>query len=350
MNRFGASQLVVAACLALLAVACAPRGDSQAARDATNAARVALGKRVFLDARLSDNGKVSCASCHNPRLAFADGRVVSLGVHGKSGTRNAPSLLENATKRHFFWDGRESSLEAAVLQPFVNPVEMGLNRGDTVIERMIWQADYPAQLQAAFPDSNGRAGIDQVGIALAAYLRSLPGADSAFDRHAAGEADALSADQQAGLALFRGKAQCSQCHRVDGVRANFSDDDFHHLGVSDSAIAGRVAQLVDDLPPPGQALGDAVLTRADIAGLGRFAVTRKPRDLAAFRTPSLRNVAVTAPYMHDGSVATLEAAVDQEIYYRSLKHGRPISLTVAERRQLLAFLSSLTDSAYASAP
>lgn len=348
MNRLSTSQLVIAACLALATIACAPSGAPKSVDSAAQNAQIALGKRLFFDAGLSATGEVSCASCHNPRLAFSDARAASQGVHGKAGTRNAPSLLQTATERHFFWDGREQRLEAAVLQPFTNPVEMGLADG-ALAQRVRAQGDYRADLQAAYPERGDAIGEAELGAALAAYLRSLPRDRSAYDRHAAGDRDALDADQLAGLEVFRGKAQCATCHLSAGAPAPFNDGGFHHLGVNDAAIAGRVAQLLQELPPPGPNLGRTVLSRADIAGLGRFAVTRKPADLAAFRTPSLRNVAVTAPYMHDGSVATLEAAVDQEIYYRSLKHGRPISLTVAERRQLLAFLQALTDSDYAAA-
>jgi cytochrome c peroxidase len=146
-----------------------------------------------------------------------------------------------------------------------------------------------------------------------------------------------------GLSLFRGKARCAHCHLTEGADAPLTDGQFHHLGISDEGIAGRTDALLAKLAKLSMPLGDAVLSEADLAGLGRFAVSRLPKDMAAFRTPSLRNVALTAPYMHDGSVPTLEAAVDQEIYYGSLNQGRPISLTAEERRQLIAFLKALAD-------
>lgn len=313
----------------------------------TQAAQIALGEKVFADLRLSADGHVSCASCHRPALAFTDGRPVSLGIGGRAGTRNAPSLLTAPSMSHLFWDGREDRLEVAVTRPFTNPVEMGLRSPTNVIDRLKGDSKYRVLFDRAFPDDGHAITMDRLGLALATYLRSLPSPNSAFDRYRAGQGAALSPEQIAGLGLFAGKSQCGNCHHVDRQAALLSDQDFHHAGVGDAVFAGKVADLMTRLQTPGDSLGALVLSEADIAGLGRFVVTRKPTDLAAFRTPSLRNVAVTAPYMHDGSIGTLSEAVDHELYYRGLSLGRPISLTMEERGQLTAFLHSLTDARYA---
>lgn len=334
--------LVTAVSAALLLGACgreAAHGAGTAgAASAEDPRWAALGARLFADPRLSADGRVSCVTCHRPEHAFSDGRPVSIGAHGRASTRNAPSLLDVGELLSFFWDGRETRLETVVLQPLTNPVEMGLGSTADLLQRL--SAD-PGYL-AAFAGLGG-VSADNAARALAAHLRTLRSRDSAFDRYQAGDRDALDTDQRAGLALFIGKAACSECHQVQTGHARFTDDGFHHLGVNDNTIAGRVAGSVQRLKGRSD-LGQAVLTEADIAGLGHFVASRKPADLAAFRTPSLRNVARTAPYMHDGSVATLEEAVDQEVYYRGINKGRPLSMTVEERRQLLAFLRGLSNS------
>lgn len=318
--------------------------------DTTHAAQVALGERLFMDPHLSRDGRVSCASCHRPDRAFTDGRPVSVGIGGQAGTRNAPSLLDASVMTHFFWDGRESALGTVVLQPFTNPVEMGLDSKATLLQRLSAQPTYRSDFGVAFPDDDFAIRAEQVATALTAYLNSLQGRHSAYDRYRAGAKKVLTSDQQAGVALFAGPAGCADCHRLDGNRVSLTDHQFHHLGVGDESIVGHVAGLLERLPAASENMGSAVLSDADIAGLGRFAVTRKPADLAAFRTPSLRNVAVTPPYMHNGDVPTLEAAVEHEIYYRSLSKGQPLSLTVDERRQLIAFLRTLTGEQPAAAP
>jgi cytochrome c peroxidase len=344
--RLPAVALATAVCAASLLGACGRDAPTAADGDRTGATAsataqdprwAALGQRLFADTRLSADGNVSCATCHRAEHAFTDGHPVSVGVHGKTSTRNAPSLLDVAQLPHFFWDGREARLETVVLQPLTNPVEMGLGSRDDLLRRLTADPAYAA----AFAELGG-VSADAAARALAAYLRTLRSGDSAFDRYQAGDRNALDADQQAGLALFTGKAACNECHQLQPGRARFTDDGFHHLGVNDGAIAGRVAGLIQRLDGRRD-LGEAVLTETDIAGLGHFVASRKPADLAAFRTPSLRNIARTAPYMHDGSVATLEEAVDQEVYYRGINKGRPLSMTVEERRQLLAFLSGLSD-------
>lgn len=302
-----------------------------------------MGRRLFQDASLSADGRTSCASCHAPDALFADGRPVSIGAHGRRGTRNAPSLLDAGSLPALFWDGRENELERAALQPFTNPVEMGLSGRGQLLAK--------AQAGNAYPlPSRARGGADAVdderwiAAALAAYLRTLRSPPSRLQLHLRPtDPVPLSADAAQGMALFRGKAECAACHLLDGTSPSLTDQRYHHTGVGFGQISGNVAQIAAELAALPQArLAARILGEREVAELGRFAASRRPQDLGAFRTPSLYNVADTAPYMHDGSVATLEDAVEREIYYRSLARGRPISLTVEEQRQLVAFLRALS--------
>lgn len=310
----------------------------------TEESQIALGRRIFHDKSLSADGRVSCASCHIAERQFSDGRAVSIGVHGRSGTRNAPSLLDVNTASHLFWDGREEQLEHAVLQPFTNPVEMGLRDIDELLARLRNDATYGMAPGTYNEAPSVSKDTRQVATALRAYLHTLRSPTSRFQRHLNTKAvESLSSDELQGLALFRGKAECGGCHRLEGARPSLTDQRFHHTGVGFEQVAGGVASLAEQLPTLSKRkLAERILADRAVAELGRFAVSRRPQDLGAFRTPSLYNVADTAPYMHDGSIATLEEAVEREIYYRSLARGRPISLTVEERRQIVAFLRTLS--------
>lgn len=322
-------------CTAFLIAALAGCYDPPSVRDGQKAE---LGKRLFFDVALSADRKVSCATCHDPGRHFTQAIPTSAGANGRTGTRNAPSLLDAPHTQAFFWDGRETVLQLVVLQPFTNPVEMGLPNTDALLQRIHEDAGYVSTFVKIFdrpPDTDG------ISEALTAYLNSLPPTQSRYHRFLNNKA-ILDEDERSGLALFEGKASCAECHQLN----SFTDHLYHHTGVGFDKIAGRIAPMIlklDAVRAQGKPIGEAILSDGDLAELGRFSVTRIPSDLGAFRTPSLRNVAMTAPYMHDGSVATLPKAVEQEIYYRSLARGRPISLTVEEQKQLLAFLRTLTD-------
>jgi len=325
---------IVAAKLAVIGLLLLPAGCVRHAPQAN----AQLGAQLFNDARLGADGRTSCASCHSSRLAFTDGRTLSVGAFDRIGTRNAPSLLGLSGQGPQFWDGRERTLTAAVMQPFANPREMGHDHIAQALARIAAQPEY----REAFGDK-----IDEADVAgaLTAYLLSLDAGTSAFDRaYASGDYASMGGDAQRGLQLFEGKAQCASCHRISGKRPSFNDGQFHHASVGFERIAGHIHALQQQLQATraaGEPIGRLVLSDQDIAELGRFAVTARPQDLGAFRTPSLRNVARTAPYMHDGSVPTLEAAIEHELYYRGLASGQPIKLTVEEQRQLGAFLRSL---------
>ena len=272
----------------------------------------ALGARLFFDPELSVDRSVACASCHKPELGFADSLPRSRGVRGQETERNAPSLLNRAFGEHFMWDGRAGTLEEQALLPIENPLEMDLPL-EQVLARLSGDTAYRADFERVFaraPDSDG------LSRALAAYVRRLVLGDSPVDRFRAGDFSALDDAERAGLWFYESRGGCWRCHSG----ANFSDEDFHDTGVGAHG---------DELEP------------------GRFAVTKRPEDRGRFKTPTLRGVARTAPYMHDGSISTLEEVVD---FYR--KGGRPhanldplivpIEMSDADARNVVAFLRALS--------
>jgi cytochrome c peroxidase len=276
--------------------------------------RVSLGRRLFFDKRLSRDGRVACASCHQPRHAFADRRPIAIGIGGRTGRRNVPSIVNRAYARVLFWDGRMAALEEQALAPLTSPAELG-STIEEIVDRLAADAGYVASFQRAFGDASITGA--RMAQALASFERTLLSGDSAVDRYeTGGRKDALSPAAARGLGLFRGKARCHICH--DG--ALFSDGRFHNTGVS-------WARLPIDL--------------------GRFEVTGAEADRGAFRTPSLRDVSRTAPYMHDGSFRTLPDVV--AFYDRGGNRNpnldgviQPLRLTGGERRDLVAFLEALT--------
>jgi cytochrome c peroxidase len=316
-----------------------PGGQSVEARPGL----IALGRKVFFDTRLSLDGTISCASCHRPDTAFADARATSLGVHAQAGTRNAPSLLNVNQHRVFLWDGRRESLEDQVLQPFTNPIEHGLADASEISRRIQTFRDYQRPLTQAL-GRRARASSSAIATALGAYIRSLQSSRTRFDEYwESGEPTALTESERRGLGLFRGAADCSSCHLVEPKSATFTDDKFHSVGIGKSKPSPEMASAaVRASALSRQDVDRLVVSDGDIAALGRFNVTKKPGDIGQYRTPSLRNVARTAPYMHDGSISTLEEAVDLEIYYRSVQRGRTIVLTAQEKADVVAFLRSLS--------
>jgi cytochrome c peroxidase len=311
------------------------------------AQRMALGRQLFNDAHLSADDAIRCASCHDPDKDYTDGRQVAVGVGGHAGTRNTPSLMtiEDAKDTSFFWDGRRGTLDQAVLDPLTNPVEMGLRDQAELLQRLQQNPTYVRAFADAFPDAKPSITTDDVSAVLVAYIRSLKSPQSPYDRYAlSDDKSALSPSALLGLAIFKGKGHCSECHRLDGTPAMFTDHAYHRTGVGMDAIASSLPALTEGVIQrslQGAAVGNRVATHADEAQLGRFNVTQDPADIGLFRTPSLRDVSHTAPYMHDGSVTTLDDAIDREVYYRSLQVGHPLQLTVEEREELKAFLQAL---------
>ncbi|HVQ41565.1 MAG TPA: cytochrome c peroxidase [Vicinamibacterales bacterium] len=277
--------------------------------------KVALGRRLFFDKILSNDRTVSCATCHDPERAFADTKALAVGVSGRVGKRHSPSLINRAFGRAHFWDGRAATLEAQVVQPISDRNEMDLPLEDAVA-RVAGDRTYREAFQSVF----GRpVSGEDLGRALATYLRTIRSTDSPYDRFVAGATDAMTPDQQQGLQIFRTKARCTFCH----AEPLFTDEQFQNTGV---AWQAESTSYLDD---------------------GRFMVSNQQRDRGKFKTPTLREIARTAPYMHDGSLATLEDVVD--FYDKGGRPNqnlfpliRPIGLTPTEKQQLIKFLEALS--------
>ena len=287
------------------------------------ALRVELGRQLFFDPLLSGDHSISCASCHKPERAFADDVAVSAGVAGRLGRRNTPTVLNTAARTSMFWDGRAETLEDQAIFPIENPLEMDLPV-DQALQRLNADAGYRQAFQAAY---GSPATARTLGRALAAYQKTLESGDSSYDRYARGDDAAMEASARRGRLLFIGKARCAECHSGE----DFTSDRFRNIGLYNAAT-------LDDR--------------------GRGEVTGNPADDGQFKVPSLRNVAVTAPYMHNGMFATLREVLD---YYNDPDqvvpdaHGRdasmagPLGLTAQEVDDLESFLVALTDERFAAA-
>jgi cytochrome c peroxidase len=313
--------------------------------------KVALGRDLYNDKRLSADGTVSCATCHDPKKAFTDGLPIAKGIRGLLGTRNSPTVLNSVYFEKLFWDGRVDSLEEQAKQPFINPVEAGLPSLDHAVEIVRKDPSYRERFKRVFGVEPQQITIDHIVKAIATFERTLISGDSPFDRwRFGGDESAVSELVKEGFEVFKGKGRCQSCHTTSETFALFTDNKFHNIGVGFKKIAPRVKQIVRayrKAKREGRSVDELVLTNKEISELGRFAVTLKLRDLGAFKTPTVRNVALTAPYMHDGSVATLEEVV--ELYDRGgeknpfLDGGiRPLNLTKREKKALVEFMKSLT--------
>jgi cytochrome c peroxidase len=322
--------------------------------NALTAAKVSLGRKLFYDRRLSLNGTVSCAMCHIPEQGFTNNELAtSVGIEGRSVRRNAPTVYNVAYLESLFHDGRETRLEHQVWGPLLARNEMGNPSIGAVVERVRAAPDYAGLFESAFPGVGLR--METLGQAIASYERTLVSGDSPFDRwHYGGDASAVDASVARGFRLFTGKARCSACHTVGEQDALFSDGTFHNTGVGYAGAMARPPKATRILVAPGQYLTvDAALVASvgepKAGDLGRYEVSQDPADRWRYRTPSLRNVALTAPYMHDGSLATLEdvvvfydaGGVPNEVLDPLI---RPLGLLADERDDLVAFLEALTDS------
>lgn len=340
-SKKGILPLLAIALTALVLASCSRMLEPHSPPSDQQAHLIVLGERLFHDPALSADGLISCASCHDPERHFTDGKSVSVGAFGRSGTRNAPTLLDVDRLQSFFWDGREGALETAVIQPFTNPIEMGLGSNQELIDRVSSDAAYSKAIRSALGIADN-SDITEIHVsqALSAYLRSLTLLNTAVIPHT-GSDEPKSTER--GRAIFVGKAECAQCHLVENDAA-FTDNRMHHTGIGFDEAAGNLSKLtqrLQTLENQSKPLGVIVLSDPQISQLGGFVKTRKVGDIGAFRTPSLRHVAHTAPYMHDGSVNTLPEAVERELYYRGLARGRPLTLTREEQHDLLAYLRSL---------
>ncbi len=314
---------------------------------------VALGRKLFFDRRLSANNTISCAMCHVPEQGFAQNELrTPVGIEGKSVRRNAPTIYNAAYLTRLFHDGREFSLENQVWQPLLAANEMGNLSIGVTIERIAALADYDGLFERAFGEG---PDVRTIGMAIASYERTLVSAESDFDRwYFAKEREALSADAQRGFGLFRGKGRCVACHVVSDDHALFTDNAFHNTGIGYYATMQPDIDELDVLLAPGEKWrisADVVASTVaeQFRDLGRYEVTGDPDDRWRYRTPSLRNVALTAPYMHDGSLATLREVL--LFYNRGGVPNEnldpligPLGLTDTEISDLLTFLQSLTGS------
>lgn len=326
--------------------------------------KVALGDKLFNDLRFSSTGQVACATCHNPKTGFTDSpNKVSVGIEGKTGTRNAPTVLNAAYSETMFWDGRSPTLEDQALHPFLNPVEMALPDHNPILKIVREDATYKKEFKKVFGVSGEQITMDHVTRAIAAFERTVVSGDSAFDRwFYGGDSAAMSAQQIQGYNLFIGKARCVSCHVIEQTSATFTDNRFHNIGVGVNRIQADIPALAEKYLEAeyNQAAVDvAVLTDPRSSELGRFAVTHTFDGLGAFKTPTLRNVAITAPYMHDGSIASLREVVTHynnggvtnqgDAVNDFLSGGiRPLNLTDPEVDAVVAFMEALTSPAYAS--
>lgn len=272
-------------------------------------AKFELGKQLFEDTKLSGDESLSCASCHPREMAYAEAVAFSEGAEGKPMPRHTPTLLNAIYYRYINWDGKFATIPQLVLGVLANPRNMNMQDEAVLVARLESVPAYRSEFREIF---GGPPTRQRVALAIDAYIRKLTTPNSPFDRYAAGNKRALTESQKRGLELFVGKAECAMCHRGP----NFEDDQFHALGVkSDDA--------------------------------GRFKVTGVEADRNAFKTPTIRNIALTAPYMHDGSLATLRDVID--FYDQGGGENRPksvllrkLNLTNREKSDLVAFLESLT--------
>ena len=276
-------------------------------------AKIELGRALFFDPRLSIDATVSCASCHLPSTSGTDNRAFSIGVGGAIGNRTSPPMINRLFSREQFWDGRAPDLETQALGPIVAEVEMA-NTHENAVSTLEQIAGYGPLFEAAF--GTPIIDIDRVAKAIATYQRVVVAGDSPYDRFIAGDADALNESARRGLVLFEGKAQCDLCHRGH----NFSAEEYRNIGV-------------------GMAEADP--------DLGRFLVSGEEPDRGAFKTPTVRNIAMTAPYMHDGSVANLIDVVeyyDRGGFPNPWLHSDvdPLDLTWQEKQDLVEFMVALT--------
>jgi len=311
--------------------------------------KVALGRRLFFDRRLSPNDTMSCAMCHVPAQGFTVNELrLAVGINGQTTKRNPPTLYNVAYQRLLFHDGREFTLEDQIISPLTNPIEMGNPSIGYVVDKVRRLPGYAEQFRQTFSEE---VSVATLGKALASYERTLLSANSPFDRwHFADDRAAVSDQVKAGFKIFTGKGQCFACHTISKEAALFTDQGFHNTGAAQLQLIPEKTVdvnlgggLVVQMP---RAQVDEILTPPS-KDLGRYEITLDPTDLWRYKTPSLRNVALTAPYMHNGALLTLEEVIE---YYDRGGTGAEgqdprissLHLTFEEKKTLLAFLRSLT--------
>jgi len=324
--------------------------------------KIKLGDKLFHDTRFSSTGKVSCATCHDIKKAFTDSPLkVSEGINKLTGTRNAPTVVNSAYMHSMFWDGREPDLEGQSAGPFINPVEMGLADHKPILKIVRKDAKYKKLFKKAFKKSGTRIKMKHVQQAIASFERTIISGNSKFDRYQYGDdKKALSERELRGLKVFREQGRCVSCHTISQTHALFSDSRFHNLGIGFERINKNAKELANAFTKAKKNAAEvdvAVLTNKNTSELGRFAVSTQFRDMGSFKTPTLRNIAKTAPYMHDGS---LESLLDVVKFYNNggrvnesdptfdFQSGgiRPLDLSDEQMDDLVSFMEALTSPEY----
>lgn len=328
------------------------------AQNPQSEAKIALGTRLFHDTRFSSTGDVSCATCHDASKAFTDSPLkTSEGIQKLKGTRNAPTVLNAAFNHTQFWDGRSADLEDQAQHPFVNPVEMGLPNHHLILEVIRKDESYTQAFKMIFNVTPENITIGHVTQAIAAFERTLIAGDSPFDRwYFGGQDNAMSEAAKRGFQVFLTSGRCVSCHTIEQDHALFTDHRFHNIGIGINTIQAKVPDLAKAFlvaKARGADVDKAVLSDASVSHLGRFAVDDQLSSMGAFKTPTLRNIALTAPYMHDGSLATLREVIEhydnggvtnpEDPVNAFLSGGiRPLNLTEQQEDDLIAFMEALT--------
>jgi len=316
--------------------------------------KISLGQRLFFDRRLSADGTVSCSTCHDPALAFTDRKPTSVGIKGRVGQRNAPTVLNALYNKTQFWDGRVNTLEEQAALPIVNSVEMGRPNLDAAVAQIATVEGY----QQAFRNVFGRQpNSPDLMRAIASYERTQLSFDSPFDHFIAGDKNAIDESAKRGWELFNNQARCNKCHALTETTrdvTNLIDNDFHNIGVlivrhNVVPLARQAEQLIKT--GDTSAIDQAAI-QTDMSALGRFLITKQEKDIASFKTPNIRNVLVTGPYFHDGSQDTLWDVIDHYNKGAGLQDPyldqdiQPLGLTENDIDDLVAFMASLTSPNY----
>ena len=314
----------------------------------------ALGEKLFNDKRLSVDDSLACATCHDPAKGFSDHRgnsPTSAGVQDQHGQRNAPTVLNAMFQATQFWDGRAPELEDQAKLPILNPVEMGQKSPEDVVAKVAKVPEYADAFKSLFQHE---PTYDDIASAIAAFERTQYSGNAPFDLFMAGDKQAISDQAQRGFALFQGKGRCSSCHAANGISSLFSDEKFHNIGIAahKQNFEELARKAVGILKTGDTKQIDELALQTSYSELGRFLVTKNMADIGAFKSETSRNIGITAPYMHDGSLATLWDVVD---HYNKGGVANPyldggmqrLALSEEEIDDLVAFLFTLTDDRFA---
>lgn len=329
------------------------------------AQKIELGDTLYHDPRFSADGKISCATCHAREKAFTDHLRVSKGFTDsngtKKGTRNAPTVINAAYYTSQFWDGRVPSLEEQAKLPPINPVEGGLHSWETLVAMLKKDAYYQEAFKKVFDVSPDKITIDHFAKAIASFERTLISGNSKFDRfHYGGEKDALSKEEKRGFDVFMNQGRCVSCHTITQTHALFTDNRFHNIGVGFKALKGKEFEVASEYLQKltqhnknKDGADELVLEVKKFSELGRLAITNEADEMGAFKTVTLRNIAKTAPYMHDGSLNNLEEVVTWYNFGGKFSPDgettpfldggiKPLNLSGQQMADLVAFLKALT--------